>query len=803
MLFFKFIYLWNIKLIFDINTSINIKNKMELALTNFRCWEEKCLSIPSSGICLINGRSGKGKSSILNSILYAVTGKIKNITTINKKSTKVVLKIDNITITRSRGPNRLTLKKDDKIYENDEAQGIINDIFGSEFSNTSYIDQDNIYSFVFLSPSDKMEFLEKLLLNNYNIEKIRDTIRMAISKTKSDYTSEESKINTLESLLDKSISDELVIDKVKVTKLNYEKILDKLISNQEISEKNIKIIKSKIKKLEDEQVAYLKINDKIVNIKMLKDNPVYIEYLEYSNKYNIKDVIISLEESKEYYIKNRELLNLTDKYNELSEKYKKIKDNNQSEIEKLNREKQELESEIKDKTKGISKKRVSELEKCIELVDILASLDDKLKDNRDFDEDIKKEIEILENNKDILTKKQKLLSDIEKFYTCPSCTTTLKISDNKLVLSSSSVNKVDSSVVKQEIESLKSDIKKSESSVYSLKKQQTIYQQTEQQYNDFFDQLDNLRGDIDCDKDYINKEIELILKHIDISKKIQSILEDRICQDIKKDIDLIKSKIDKIQINEIKDIKDEQDYLKCVEKISKLKQFISLDDKIKYLEKEIGDSNIPNKSYQELICSERERLESYITKNDNYNMYIDQIKNWNRIRNMKESIEESSKNKQSLSDRLRCLVKLRDHVKTSEQKCISDFINSLNDHASIYIEQFFPDEDIKVELKTTQETKSTGKEKVALNFELTYRQISGDLSYLSGGERDRVNLAFTLAFSEIINNRILLLDECISSLDAETTNIVLENLKEKYKGKLVILVSHQANLGFFDKVIEI
>jgi ABC-type transport system involved in cytochrome bd biosynthesis fused ATPase/permease subunit len=81
--------------------------------------------------------------------------------------------------------------------------------------------------------------------------------------------------------------------------------------------------------------------------------------------------------------------------------------------------------------------------------------------------------------------------------------------------------------------------------------------------------------------------------------------------------------------------------------------------------------------------------------------------------------------------------------------------------------------------------------------------MTGDLSYLSGGEKDRVNLAFTLAFSELVNNRILLLDECISSLDAETTNVVLENLKEKYRGKLVLLVSHQANIGFFDSVINI
>lgn len=780
---------------------------MELTLSNFRCWEDKKLCIPSSGICLINGRSGKGKSSILNAILYAVTGKIKNITTINKKSTKVVLKIDNIVITRSRGPNRLILKKDDKIYENDEAQGIINDIFGSEFSNTSYIDQDNIYSFVFLSPSDKMEFLEKLLLNNYNIEKIRDTLRLSISKTKSDYSAEESKINTLESLCKSSnINEDLIIDKVKITRLNYQKILDKLRSNQEISEKNVKVLKLKIKKLEDQQDSFSKINEKLLGIKMLKEDPIYTEF---SKCDDCSSELLFLEESKEYYLKNRESVILNNKYEELYEKYKKVKENNEREIEKLEIEKKEL--EIHDKNKTICKKRVSELEKCIELIDILESLEEKLENNKDFDLEIEKEIKKLENNKDLLTKKQKVLSDIEKIYTCPSCTTKLKINDNNLILSDNKKNE-DPLLLKKDIEDLKCEIKKSESLIYSLKKEQTIFQKTEEQYNNLFDQLDNLRGDVDCDKECINKEIKVISKYIEISKKVETILDDKILQDIQKDMESVKSKLSKIGNLNQTQIKDEEEYIKCIEKISKLKNFISLDTKIKYLEKDMDNFECNYNSYEEFksrrdsitstIVLEKEKLESYVTKNDNYKLYIDQLINWNKLKSMRDSIEESSKNKEYLSDRLRCLVKLRDHVKTSEQKCVADFINSLNDHASIYIEQFFPDEDIKVELKTTQETKS-GKEKVSLNFELTYRQIIGDLSYLSGGERDRINLAFTLAFSEIINNRILLLDECISSLDAETTNVVLENLKEKYKGKLVILVSHQANLGFFDKVIDI
>ena len=247
------------------------------------------------------------------------------------------------------------------------------------------------------------------------------------------------------------------------------------------------------------------------------------------------------------------------------------------------------------------------------------------------------------------------------------------------------------------------------------------------------------------------------------------------------------------------------------EKISQIK---ILNSKVISIESELlticGEKEDCEKNYTKLLKIEREKLDLYISKNDKYKSCIEKLDKWyndnkeiERYKNIKKTIEESDKNKKYLSNRLRCLVKIREHIKNSEQKCISDFIESLNEHASNYIEQFFPDEDIRVELKTLQETKSTGKEKICLNFELSYRQINGDLSYLSGGERDRVNLAFTLAFSEMINNRILLLDECISSLDGETTNIVLENLKERYKGKLVIIVSHQANQGFFDEVINL
>jgi DNA repair exonuclease SbcCD ATPase subunit len=789
---------------------------LDLSLNNFRCWESKNLSIPSSGICLINGKSGKGKSTILNSILYAVTGKLKNITTITKKSTKVSLKIDNISITRSRGPNRLTVEKDGKIYENEEAQHVINSVFGLEFSNTSYIDQENIYSFVYLSPSEKIEFLEKLLLQNYDIEKIKENIRSEISKTKINFTAEESKLNTLENVL-KNMNfinqTDIFIEKLKVTASNFQKTIEKVKSNYDICDKNIKTVKLKIKKLEEDQEKILKIEEKKANLSfLLKDIRSNQSYIS-EDLSSIEEKIRKLEKQKEYYIKNKENRLLHDKFEDLSQKYKKMNESNQKNQEYV---KKELSNLYDYSSYSVAKKRLVELEKCIELIDTLFEIDQELQNLQNIDEELDKETKNYEITRDLLTKQQKILSDYEKCYTCPSCKKILKLNQNKLV----SIDHIDHIDHKElQIEDLQIKVKESEKNISKLKAKQILYQQKEKQYNDIYDKLDSLRGSIECDKEAFSSEIEKLSIYIKKSEELELLKNDNLLNHCKSELDSISLKIQNIYgdngnnlDNEENLIKNDQEYSNVLETISNLSQSKKIKLKEDTIENELKEILEKDKycNYSELLSVEKEKLESYTKKYENYKSYIEKLSIWERINTDNEKYQEiehtikcANDTKQKLSERLRCLVKLREHVKDSEQKCILDFIESLNQHASLYIEEFFPDEDIKVELKTTQESKSTGKEKISLNFELNYRKISGDLSYLSGGERDRVNLAFTLAFSEIINNRILLLDECISSLDAETTNIVLENLKEKYKGKLVILVSHQANLGFFDKVIEL
>ena len=185
------------------------------------------------------------------------------------------------------------------------------------------------------------------------------------------------------------------------------------------------------------------------------------------------------------------------------------------------------------------------------------------------------------------------------------------------------------------------------------------------------------------------------------------------------------------------------------------------------------------------------------------------LENWKRVEDtnikyesLKESIDKSKNIKDYYRDELLCCEKLLMFVKEAETKSIFDFIDQLNTHAGMYIEEFFPDEDINVQLVTNKELKK-GKDKTGLFFEVQYKTMKGDIDFLSGGQRDRVNLAFTLAFSELVDNRILLLDECISSLDNETSDHVIDTLKTKYKGKLILCVAHQVNTGVFDQVIHV
>ena len=130
-----------------------------------------------------------------------------------------------------------------------------------------------------------------------------------------------------------------------------------------------------------------------------------------------------------------------------------------------------------------------------------------------------------------------------------------------------------------------------------------------------------------------------------------------------------------------------------------------------------------------------------------------------------------------------------------------NIVDNINLHSQNYLDHFFPDNPITVNLSCFKETKKNSKPQI--NVEISYKGMDCDINSLSGGETSRVILAFTLALAEMFNTPLLMLDECTASLDSESTSIVFDTIKENFKNKSVLVVAHQCTEGIFDKIIKI
>lgn len=95
---------------------------------------------------------------------------------------------------------------------------------------------------------------------------------------------------------------------------------------------------------------------------------------------------------------------------------------------------------------------------------------------------------------------------------------------------------------------------------------------------------------------------------------------------------------------------------------------------------------------------------------------------------------------------------------------------------------------------TDEEVMEAAKKAVVHNnimgFNHQYDTLIGERGItLSGGQKQRVSIARAI----IKDSRILLLDDCLSAVDTETEEAILNNLLEFYKDKTTILVSHRVS----------
>jgi exonuclease SbcC len=159
---------------------------MDIEINNFRC--HSYLSIKfDKGVCLIKGESGAGKTTILTALLWCLYGKIRKIDPLcikGKDKTSVVIRFNNIQVTRFSGPNLLRVEYGGSVYQDSDAQNIIDNHIGTKvgFESLAYIGQKEMCTLISGTSSEKMLLLRSLIFDGESPLDIHmDKVKISIS----------------------------------------------------------------------------------------------------------------------------------------------------------------------------------------------------------------------------------------------------------------------------------------------------------------------------------------------------------------------------------------------------------------------------------------------------------------------------------------------------------------------------------------------------------------------------------------------------------------------------------------------
>ena len=115
-----------------------------------------------------------------------------------------------------------------------------------------------------------------------------------------------------------------------------------------------------------------------------------------------------------------------------------------------------------------------------------------------------------------------------------------------------------------------------------------------------------------------------------------------------------------------------------------------------------------------------------------------------------------------------------------------------------------PDMDILENGEDLDVSEAINLTKVKFGLKIEFRGHEyPSIKYLSGGELQRCNLALSKAMCEIFGSKFILIDEAINNLSEHSNLDILMKMKEWSHAIPLVVISHEANSGVFEKIIEL
>jgi len=817
-----------VKLILSIIAGYGLN--MHVKIVGFKCHIDVEYNFNSNEMILLKGPSGVGKSTILQAIYWCLYGNMRGIynnTGITKKLS-VTIYLDKMTIHRKKNQELLKVSIGDKEYEDKIAQSIIDSKFGNKdlWRACSYIEQKSRCSLLSGSSSDRMSLLNLLSFSGENPKEYISRISEELKSVNQKFLLDQQALTTEIELYKKELSENpisLVLSDSELEQLRLE------ISNMELQEKDLHQ-----KMLEQERIlgSYQYLNSQItdINKKLLclsSEKIIPISHEEYSQKKHVlTDEIQKMENLLPLIIQYERIkdeLNMVETQMIDMKTPDNLFDVTQEQIWETSRREQEYDKYSKEcKSLGIEYNQ--------EIIDnTISQLSEKLKHINHLDKyvgsynrliTVQKQInkynittseDDIKNTELMLREKSILINELKKgleLLTCPSCQASLRYQNSELVLGEGNPTTY-------------SDIDKAE-----------------KDYGEYFNRINDMRELLFLKNTY--KSISDSLKSVNL-EEVQTHIQTR--PDTNKLRNLI-SRLSKIIYVHLPEYSSQE--------LTYIFNYNQVKDKRERLNKEINELPYPDKSSSQIrshITDKRLELSTleteyqkhhdvhlqssklstnlyeYQTKvnelkpklnpsvKTNYENSHQELKNkkikiedalWGqKCQKRSKSLEEKREKLLSLHSDVKALTKLKQKAIETECKQLEDTISNINTVLETTLPIFFTEPiELRLNLFKTLKNKKNNI-KPGLNLEISYKGVKYDnINGLSGGEGDRLSLALLLALNSVSNSPIIMLDECVSSLDSNLKESCISAIKS-IPNKTVICVDHEGVEGFYDCVIEL
>lgn len=760
---------------------------MRLILTRFRKYEYREFEFQDTGIVLLQGNSGAGKSTILNAILFVLYGKVRKPAHYGCDSCMVELYVNNentnLYIQRKHKPNVLHVKYNDKEYDDECAQSVINSIYNNydRFLVSSYIRQKIEYSILTLPPQAQSTLLENIVFDTMDHAKHKETLKSEIKSRVTELNKISGEISTLRKL-DTEIK--LVKPDKIVTEQEYNDASIKLSQcNRELDALNTELIHTSH---EETKIEYLTktINELCKSIEDIKTLEPDTE-----RERELESEIAVLRKQKSMRNKYIHYIELTRDYEQEKKSY----------TESIKERIKNVKALILTSTQLANLKKDLEYLQSVEereaikvqydkLYDELKSVGVNVTDATKLSNEISKQTILVNDIKNYneITKHHKVL-------TCPCCLADLMYYKDTLYEDMSEI--VDDATVKTK--SLDTETNKLEvmkrvyHSLISLPKLPSKRAgkprnptHTKEKIQQMIDEQSKLIQEQSKLDEMSKTDSEYLIKLKNAIERYESEGIDKV-EDVSTELDTLEIEYKHVLTNN-------NDALNSQKQRKRLT--VTLNEK----RHELNDIHVTRSSsdIKQAIGELKSTISSLqsvvIQWNDNqqYNNNLKQSKN------IKDKIKQVLEQENTITNEYNALIRLKELCKITEHVSMNNTLNTINSIANKYLNSMFENLSIELYVKEDDTRKVFCK---LVNCGMEYDSIDT----LSGGERDRVVLAYTLAVHEVINGKLLMLDESLSSLDYDTNCQVLELLRNVSEHQLVLVISHDVMHGLFDTVIDI